>query len=116
MTGTPSKAVIQFTGSRNFLAMMSQRSMLISPVSIVAGTSIRWSALLNSNRVTCGTANPIKPTGPQNAVTGPVSSAVEMKMSVRALDIHSHCPCIVFSKKQQVQRFDADYGNEQSQA
>ena len=32
---------------------------------MVPGTSIRWSALLNSNRVTCGTASPMKPTGPQ---------------------------------------------------
>ena len=48
---------MQLTGSRNFLAMMSQRSMLRRPVSMVPGTSIRWSALLNSSRVTCGTAS-----------------------------------------------------------
>ena len=50
---------------------------------MVPGTSIRWSALLNSNRVTCGTASPMKPTGPQKAVTVPVSNAVETKMKVR---------------------------------
>ena len=50
---------------------------------MVPGTSIRWSALLNSSRVTCGTARPINPTGPQKAVTVPVSSAVETKMNVR---------------------------------
>ena len=48
---------------------------------MVPGTSIRWSALLNSSRVTCGTARPINPTGPQKAVTVPVSSAVETKMN-----------------------------------
>ena len=46
-------------------------------------SSIRWSALLNSSRVTCCTARPINPTGPQKAVTVPVSSAVETKMNVR---------------------------------
>ena len=56
---------------------------------MVPGTSIRWSALLNSSRVTCGTVRPINPTGPQKAVTVPVSSAVETDGIKDAKKIHA---------------------------
>ena len=41
ITGTPNSAVMQFTGNRNFLAMMSQINIPINPVSIVPGINIR---------------------------------------------------------------------------
>ena len=58
---------------------MSQRSNTTLPVSAVAGIRMRWSAARNSMRERCGTASPIKPTGPQKAVTVPARSVVERK-------------------------------------
>ena len=79
----PSSAVRAFIGRVYIFERMSHTSSEIAPVSAEAGRSVRWSALAKMARERCGIAIPIKPTGPQNAVTVPASSVVESRISRR---------------------------------
>ncbi len=88
----PRSAVIELMGRVSILDMISQISNITDPVSSVAGTSTRWSEVRNIIRVTCGIASPIKPIGPQNAVTVPASRVVERKRS--ALDLLMSSPIV----------------------
>ncbi len=78
-----------FTGRVNNLETRSQRSSTAAPERRVPGTSTRWSPLRNSIRATWGIARPIKPIGPQKAVTVPASSVVERNSSPRERRIFS---------------------------
>ena len=53
------------------------------PQSIVAGIRMRLSAVRKVMRARCGMARPIKPIGPQKAVTVPANSVVDRKMMMR---------------------------------
>lgn len=77
----------QRQGFRNEVADQQQGGA----ASIDPGMRMRWSALAKSMRARCGTASPMKPTGPQKAVTVPASSTVERNSSVRgALHVEPH--------------------------
>ena len=82
-TGMPIRAVTVLIGSARVFEMRSQTSSRAAPASIDPGMRMRWSALAKSMRARCGTASPMKPTGPQKAVTVPASSTVERNSSVR---------------------------------
>ena len=58
---------------------MSQNSKAADPRRALEGMRRRWSALRIRALATCGTASPIKPTGPQKAVTLPDRRTVERK-------------------------------------
>ena len=58
-------------------------SNIATPESMVAGRSMRWSAERNNIFAMCGTAMPMKPIGPQNAVTVPAKRVVEMSIRLR---------------------------------
>lgn len=81
--GMPSSAVMVLTGSVSSFDTMSHTSSATAPVSAAAGSSVRWSASQKSMRATWGMARPIKPIGPQKAVTVPASRVVESSMSER---------------------------------
>lgn len=81
--GIPSNAVMALIGRVNILETRSQRSSTAAPERTVPGTSTRWSLLRNSILVTWGMASPMKPIGPQKAVTVPASSVVERNSSPR---------------------------------
>ena len=88
MIGIPSSEVMVFTGSIMPLRATTSQSRVHSsidtaPQSIAAGMSVRWSAVRNVMRARCGIARPIKPIGPQNAVTEPARSVVDRKMMMR---------------------------------
>jgi len=81
--GIPSNAVMALIGRVNSLETRSQSSSTEAPERTVPGTSTRWSLLRNSIRVTWGMASPMKPIGPQKAVTVPASNVVERNSSPR---------------------------------
>ena len=82
-TGMPIRAVMVLIGRARLLATRSQTRSRAAPASIDPGIRMRWSAEAKSMRARCGTASPMKPTGPQKAVTVPASRTVERKISVR---------------------------------
>ena len=81
--GIPSSAVMVLTGKASSFENISHTSSDIAPAIAAAGNSMRWSALRKSMRATCGIAKPIKPIGPQNAVTVPANNVVDSRISVR---------------------------------
>ena len=85
----PIRAVIVFIGRAKYLATISPTSNIVTPESMVAGRSMRWSAERNNIRAMCGTAMPTKPIGPQKAVIVPASNVVEMRIRLREREILS---------------------------
>ena len=82
-TGMPRREHIALTGSISAFEIMSQASMTAAPVMAEAGRSTRWSLSSKIRRATWGIAMPMKPIGPQKAVTEPARRVVDMKISVR---------------------------------
>ncbi len=56
--------------------------MIAAPSIAVAGRRTLWSAFLKIILEMCGTAIPIKPTGPQNAVILPASKVEAVKILI----------------------------------
>ena len=84
----PSSEVMVLTGSitpwrATTSQATQQKSIDTAPHSIAAGISTRWSAVRKVMRARWGIARPIKPIGPQKAVTVPAKSVVERKMMPR---------------------------------
>ena len=82
-TGIPRRAVMELMGRVRSFETISQRRSTEAPVRMVAGTRMRWSEVRHSIRATWGIARPMKPIGPQKAVTVPARSVVERKSRVR---------------------------------
>lgn len=59
-------------------AIVSQRSSNMAPTRAEAGNKTRWFEVVNINLDRCGTANPTKAIGPENAVMTPVRRLVHM--------------------------------------
>lgn len=64
--------------------MRSLINMKIAPVNIEPGIKTLWSAVWNKSREICGTTIPMKPIGPQNAVTPPARMLVLTKAMLLA--------------------------------
>ena len=104
--GAPSSDVMVFTGS-TIPCIESPDSklhnpLMITPSSITAGSNMRWSEVRNNPRAICGTANPINPIGPQNAVIAPVSRQVhkttKMRVGRSAIPDSSACSSPISSR------------------
>ena len=84
--GAPNKEVIAFIGNVNSdvgnCAIISQINNTIAPVIAVAGISVLWLDVVKINLVICGTANPTKAIGPENAVITPVNKLVIIKIII----------------------------------
>ena len=84
--GIPIIAVTELMGSVVCIPgnceTISLKSITILPVKITAGTSTKWFEVLKITLQMCGTAIPIKPIGPQNAVIVPASKLVLKKMTI----------------------------------
>ena len=82
--GAPNNEVIAFMGKVYSLfgncAILSQISIIIEPLIATAGNKILWFDVLKSSLVKCGTANPIKAIGPENAVITPVNKLVDISV------------------------------------
>ena len=63
-------------------AIISQINNTIAPVIAVAGINILWFEVVKINFAICGTANPIKANGPENAVITPVNKLVITKIII----------------------------------
>ena len=86
MTGAPNIGVTAFSGMIKFVGITQMRlhnKAIAAPISIVAGSSILWSASLVTSLAMCGTANPMNATGPQKAVVMAVRIPVESKINIR---------------------------------
>ena len=87
ITGTPSKALTVFIGRTSgcpgIWEMVSAIIISDAPNRAVAGNSTLWSALRKIILAIWGTAIPMNPMGPQNAVTLPANSVVAMSILLR---------------------------------
>ena len=85
MTGAPIKGVTAFNGitpiSPGRLQKILHNKAIPDPHMSVPGKSMRWFVVLKNILEICGTARPIKATGPQKAVT----TAVRIPVSKRRI-------------------------------
>jgi len=85
--GMPIIEVTEFIGNIIFCAgscdKISLISIVILPINMPEGINILWSDVLYISLAMCGTAIPINPIGPQNAVTAPVIMPVDIKIILR---------------------------------
>lgn len=61
---------------------MLQSNATTLPLKIVTGTNCLWLDVPITNLAICGTANPIKDTGPQKAVADAVNTPVTKSMTI----------------------------------
>lgn len=76
MTGMPTTAMVLAVG-RGAEASCESRSaarLIMQPVRSEAGRMVLWAEVRQMARAICGATMPTKPSGPQNAVTAPVST------------------------------------------
>lgn len=83
--------VIELIGKTRLFAGIRLNISLISktmpPVNAEVTIKCLWSAVLRNSLATCGTAMPMKPTGPQNAVVVPARIHVDTKTTLRETDV-----------------------------
>lgn len=65
------------------IVIILQISATQAPDNILKGNNVEWSDVPSIKRAMCGTASPIKETGPQNAVAVAVSSPVQSRINKR---------------------------------
>ena len=84
--GAPKSEVIALIGRMasepGSCAIISKIKSKAAPSRMTMGVSSRWLAVLKSILPMCGTANPIKAIGPQNAVTVPANRLVLIMIKV----------------------------------
>ena len=89
--GAPIIGVTAFNGKRlllpGIIVSILQSIAIHAPLKIVIGTRCLWLDVPSTILATCGTANPIKDTGPQNAVIAAVRIPVQRRIESLALFI-----------------------------